>query len=71
MNPTASQAYLALDVVASAQLDAQDPVMLTAKSIIMHAFQAPGWTGKVEGQCAEYGRQPLTDSVDTPDVDSL
>lgn len=60
MSPTASQAYLALDVLASAQLPESDSVMKQARSTISAALSTQGWTGKTP-ECGEYGRQPLLD----------
>jgi hypothetical protein len=59
--PTASQAYLALDILASVpQNDGPDPLMVQARATLSAALKEPGWTGR-SATCSEYGRQPLTD----------
>lgn len=55
---TTSQVALALDVIVHAS--ESEPAAMAAR-VITAAFTTNDWTGKVEGQCNEYGKAPVSE----------
>jgi len=61
MNPTASQAYLALDIVSHVPPSPEHAELhRRASGTLQAALVFPEWTGKT-AKCSEYGKPPVTD----------
>ncbi len=58
--PTASQAYLALDIL-GVESAGKIQTLSLAQQVLADCLTTSGWTGRVEGACLEYGRPASED----------